>query len=184
MTDQQIIALYHARSEQAVRETYDRYGAYCLSISFQILKNREDAEECLSDMLQKCWEVIPDNPPLHFRAYLTTMIRNISISRYRKNRPQWNDVCLDTLCPVKAVSAGSMDDRVCDALLIKDCFSKLSASQTPGNWELFRRRYLEGQDIQSLAAAFGLSESCVKVRLLRMRRALRLHLESCGMAVS
>ena len=43
MNDKQIVELYMERSENAVNETYNKYSAYCNSISFSILQNSEDA---------------------------------------------------------------------------------------------------------------------------------------------
>ena len=181
MTDSQIIDLYLSRSEEALQATLERYGSYCFSISLGILKNRQDAEECLNDMLQKCWESIPKAPPENLRAYLSVMIRNLSISRYRWNRSHCQDVALNELRALPG--SVPMDDRVCDAVLIEACVAALCTRQNPDSRELFLRRYLEGLDIRALAAAYGLTESCVKIRLLRMRRALKLRLEQCGMAV-
>lgn len=181
MTDQQIIDLYLARSEEALRATLERYGSYCFSISLGILKSHQDAEECLNDMLQKCWESIPKAPPENLRAYLTVVMRNLSISRYRRNRSRCRDVALSELRGLPGTAP--MDDRICDTLLLRDCFARLSTRQSPNSRELFLRRYLEGLDIRSLATAYGLTESCVKIRLLRMRRALKLQLEQSGMAV-
>ena len=49
MEDREIIALYFARDETAIRETGVKYGNYCSRIARNILSRREDAEECVSD---------------------------------------------------------------------------------------------------------------------------------------
>lgn len=51
MEDNQIVALYWARSEQAVAETTHKhkYGKYCYSIAYNILLNAEDADEGAND---------------------------------------------------------------------------------------------------------------------------------------
>ena len=49
MEDQGIIALFFKRSEQAIEETDKKYGGYCYSIAYNILSNREDSEESVSD---------------------------------------------------------------------------------------------------------------------------------------
>ena len=45
MEDNAIVALYFARSEQAIRETGKKYGAYLNTIAENILHRHEDAEE-------------------------------------------------------------------------------------------------------------------------------------------
>ena len=49
MEDKDIIALYWARSEEAIRRTAEKYGAYCSRIIRRVLGDGRDAEECLSD---------------------------------------------------------------------------------------------------------------------------------------
>ena len=44
MTEQELLALYHARSEEALAETQAVYGAYCRAIALRILGNEEDAQ--------------------------------------------------------------------------------------------------------------------------------------------
>ncbi|HNZ62972.1 MAG TPA: RNA polymerase subunit sigma-70, partial [Bacillota bacterium] len=49
MDDSDIVELFFDRSEQAISETGKKYGRYCYSIAYNILHNREDAEECVND---------------------------------------------------------------------------------------------------------------------------------------
>ena len=46
MEDKQIIELYFARNEKAIFESQQKYGAFCRSIAWNLLSNREDSEEC------------------------------------------------------------------------------------------------------------------------------------------
>ena len=46
MEDDKIIELFYERSEQAITELSDKYGAICNKIADNILNNRQDAEEC------------------------------------------------------------------------------------------------------------------------------------------
>ena len=45
MSDEEIIALYFARDEQALAQTDAKYGPYCFSLANAILPSREDAED-------------------------------------------------------------------------------------------------------------------------------------------
>ena len=49
MTDRQIIALFFARSEDAISALREKYGALCRRIAMNILRNESDAEERESD---------------------------------------------------------------------------------------------------------------------------------------
>ena len=61
MTDEEIIRLYWDRDETAISKTAEKYGKYCFSISYNILRIPEDAEECVNDTYSKLWNSIP--PP-------------------------------------------------------------------------------------------------------------------------
>lgn len=48
MEDNEIIELFFGRSEQALAAVQNKYGRLCSKISYNILHNREDAEEVLA----------------------------------------------------------------------------------------------------------------------------------------
>ena len=83
MEDTQIIELYFARSEDAIAQTANKYGAYLRMIAGSILPGREDRDECVQDTYLRTWETIPPQRPRVFRAYLGCLTRTISISRWR-----------------------------------------------------------------------------------------------------
>ncbi len=56
MEDQDIIALYWAREEDAIRETAAKYGGLCRSIVGRILASPEDGEECVNDTWLGLWK--------------------------------------------------------------------------------------------------------------------------------
>ena len=86
MDDMRIVELYRLRDEQAIVETDCKYGAYCRRISENILTAREDADECVNDTYHAVWTHIPPDAPASLRAYLGRIVRNLSLSRFRKNR--------------------------------------------------------------------------------------------------
>ena len=70
MEEKEIIDLYWARSENAIRETAKKYGAFCHSIAFNILANHQDSEECVNDTYLHTWNAIPPRRPSKFGAFL------------------------------------------------------------------------------------------------------------------
>ena len=83
MEDAQIVSLYWARSEDAIRETDAKYGAFCRTLAGNILSSREDAEECVNDTWLQTWNSMPEQRPERLRAWLGRVVRNLSISRWR-----------------------------------------------------------------------------------------------------
>ena len=88
MEDSAIIDLYWAREERALSETDAKYGGYCRSIAHNILKNREDSEECVNDTWLHTWNAIPPGKPEFLAGFLGKIVRNLSISKYRAGHAQ------------------------------------------------------------------------------------------------
>ena len=91
MEDQQIIALYFARDEQAIGETAKRYGPVCMQVSMDIVRDRMDAEECVNDTWIRTWNSIPPQRPDSLRAFLCRIVRNLSINRLRERKAKRRD---------------------------------------------------------------------------------------------
>ena len=85
MEDERIIELFFARSEQAIKELDSKYGKVCYSISYNILNNNLDAEECVNDAYLGTWNAIPPQKPNPLLAFVCKIVRNISIMRHRTN---------------------------------------------------------------------------------------------------
>ena len=79
MEDHQIVDLYWSRSESAISETDRKYGRMLNSISLSLLSSFEDAEECLNDTYIAAWNSMPSDRPTFLGAYLSKIIRRISV---------------------------------------------------------------------------------------------------------
>ena len=83
MKDHEIIGLYWERKENAISATAEKYGKYCYSISYNILHNNEDAEECVNDTYLRAWKSMPPQRPKLLSAYLGKITRNLSLNRFK-----------------------------------------------------------------------------------------------------
>ena len=84
MDDKKILDLYWMRSEAAISETANKYGRYCHSIAFNILRNHEDSQECVNDVYLKAWKAMPPQRPNRLSVFLGKITRNLSLNRYKK----------------------------------------------------------------------------------------------------
>lgn len=84
MTDAQIIDLYFLRDENAIEESKNKYGGYCRSIAYNILRSAEDSEECVNDTWLGAWNAMPPSKPDRLSVFLGSITRKISISLFRK----------------------------------------------------------------------------------------------------
>ena len=86
--DKKIIELYFERNQQAIKKTDIEYGKLCHKIAYNVLNNRQDSEECVNDTYLGVWNRIPPSRPGNFKSYISTIVRNISIDKFRKLKAQ------------------------------------------------------------------------------------------------
>ncbi len=80
MEDEEIIELFLARSEQGIRELDGKYGKACSRLSYNIVNNTQDAEECVNDAYLGAWNAIPPARPNTLLSYILKIVRNIVVS--------------------------------------------------------------------------------------------------------
>ena len=178
MEDDAIIGLYWVRNEEAIRRTAEKYGAYCLTISQNILGSAEDAEECVSDAYQRVWDSVPPQHPDSLKAYLARIVRNLSCNRYSYHRAKKRSAEFETL--LSEVEEWIPDGRSQAAFEegeILTAIHEFLRGLPEEERALFVWRYWHGESIARLAAGFGLSQNRVTRVLFRLRRSLRAHLE-------
>ena len=133
MKDNEIIDLFLARDEKAIEAVSAKYHPYCYKIAWNLLANKEDAEECLNDTWFSVWSRIPPARPLALAQFCGQITRNLSIDRLRKKhagkRP---DVHMaDVLGEMDQLNiAYTMDDQLAEKELLKvinDFLGKLKA---------------------------------------------------------
>ena len=80
MKDEQIIALYFARNEDAIGETDKKYGARLLQLAQRILLDQfRPARRCARSTYLKTWNAIPPQRPPVFPAFLSRLTRQGAI---------------------------------------------------------------------------------------------------------
>jgi len=178
MNDERIIELFFERSEQAIKELDDKYGRVCHSVSYNILNNRADAEECVNDAYWGTWNVIPPAKPNPLCAFVCKIVRNISLKRYEYNtaakRNSVYDVAMEELENCLA-SAKTVEEEIAERELTKIIESFLD-SLSKENRVIFLRRYWFSDTYSDIAKQVGLTEKNVSVRLTRIRKELREYL--------
>ena len=84
MDEEQIITLFFARSEQAIEALDAKYGKLFHSLSYHIVNDRQDADECVNDAYLGAWNAIPPAKPDSLLPYMARIVRNISLKCYWK----------------------------------------------------------------------------------------------------
>ena len=179
MEDIKIIDLFWRRDTAAIEETDIKYGSNCRRISRDILKNREDAEECVDDGYLSLWNSIPPNRPSSFPAYLYRIVRNHSFNKLKERLAQKRgggeaELILDELegCLAsdfsveKAFKAKELSEQI-------NCFLY---SLSRDDRLIFTCRYWLMLQTAEIAVRLNFSESKVRTSLHRSRKKLHEYL--------
>ena len=180
MNDQEIIALYFARDEQAIRETDARYGKTCMRVSMNILDSRPDAEECVNDTYLHTWNAIPPARPVSLCAFICRIVRNLSLNRLQELTAAKRSRDL-TVSFEELEACIPMPDEESPALA-----EELAAFlKTEGETDraLFVGRYWFACSVEELARRTGMTKRAVHMRIFRTRERLRAYLTERGCSV-
>lgn len=186
MEDQDIIELYWQRSEEAIAQTAQKYGRYCHTIAFNILQDEWDSDECVNDTYMRAWDTIPPRRPSLFSALLAAITRNLALDRYKRNRAQKRgggqvDVALEELA--ECLPAGKSEEELMEDRLLTEVLNRFLDSLTPQNRKIFMLRYWYLCSVRKIAQSLAMSESGVKMSLLRTRKALKTMLQKEGICL-
>lgn len=184
--DKHIIDLYWERSHTAIYETQKKYGNYCRYIAYNILHNNEDAEECENDTYAKAWETMPPNRPNVLSAFLGKITRNIALDVYRKHVAKKRgagqyELIIEELG--KCVASDDNVEHIADEITIKNALNHFLEGLSEKSRKIFIRRYWYMNSIKEIAKDYSLSESNVKMALLRTRNDLKAFLVKEGINV-
>ena len=183
LSDDEIIALYWARDENAIKHTDDKYRAYLLKIANNILKDMQDSEECLNDTYLSAWNTIPPERPYLLKAYLSAIIRNQSLMVGRRQKAQ------KRAAMSQAVSLSELEDVLADtretddARMLAMVIEKFIAELDKDQRYIFLSRYYFGKPIDDVANEMGVSRSKVSKQIAYIKQALREKLQEEGIGL-
>ena len=180
MPDEEIVALFLAGDESALRECREKYGGYLSKIAYNILGDISDSEEAVADALLGAWRSIPGISPDDLRAYLIKLVRRSAIDILRtKNREKRRageySVSLDELSEVIPGEGSPAEQAELKAVAgaINAWLRELSDDKR----RIFIRRYFYAEPIKDIAGDLGVRETKIKSILFRLRKSLHTYLE-------
>lgn len=182
MDDAAIIELYWARDEDAIVQTERKYGGYCRTIARNILGSPEDAEECVSDTWHRTWNAIPPQRPNRLPPFLGRIVRNLSISRWRREKAQKRYAGLEAqLSELEDClpAPGRVEDEL-EGGELTALLERWLESLSQDDRVVFLRRYWYGDAVKNLAKARGVGANQMAKRLMRLRKDLKMFLEREG----
>lgn len=183
MDDRQIVALYYQRSEQALEETAVKYGSYCFSIAYNILENREDAEEAVNDSYIGAWNAIPPHKPANLAAFLGKITRRTAIKRWQRSKAQkrgGGEITLALEELADCIPAGGDAQSRMEETELSRVLNRFVQALPQTERNVFVCRYWYLDPIRAIALRYGFSQSKVKSMLSRTRKKLHNYLQKEG----
>ena len=186
MNDSQIVALFFDRDQRAIEETAAKYGNYCYAITHNILQNREDAEEAVSDTYYALWDAIPPHKPAVLRTFLGKVARRTALKRWEKCRTRkrgGGEVALALEELSEYLSDGSTPETAIETAELTQILNGFLRNLPKEERQVFVCRYWYLDSIADIAQRFGYTQSKTKSMLARTRMKLRATLTKEGIAL-
>ena len=176
--DKKIVELFFKRSELAIRELDNKYGKVCHRLSYNIVNNRQDAEECVNDAYLGAWNAIPPEKPDPLLTYLCKIVRNISLKMYyRKKAAKRSSTYTIAMEEIEAcIAAPSMVETEFEARELARVIESFLDTLTAENRVIFMRRYWFSDSYKDISECIGISEKNISVRLTRIREKMKQYL--------
>ena len=180
IADEQIIELYWQRNETAIQETDKKYGQFLFKIAYNILHDRLDCEECQNDTYLGVWNAIPPTRPIAFPAFITQIMRNIAINRFKektskKRIPSELTVSIEDVNNIlhsdDTVAAEYEAEEV--GKIINDYVRQLSDRQR----YIFIDRFYLAEPVETIANDLSISVPTVYREIDKIKQGLKSYLE-------
>ena len=176
--DEKIIEMFFERSEQGIRELDVKYGKVFHRLSYNIVNNEQDAEECVNDAYLGAWNAIPPARPNPLLAYICKIVRNVSLKcYYKKNAAKRGGGAAAALEEIEAcIAAPDTVEGTFEAKELARIIESFLDTLTAENRVIFMRRYWFCDSCRDIAGLVGLTEKNISVRLVRIRQKMKDYL--------
>lgn len=183
LSDEEIIELYWKRQEQAIAQTDLKYGRYLYKIAYNIVHDHPDSEECLNDTYLGTWNRIPPARPNVFQAFLSKIMRNVAVDKFRCNSakrkiPSSLMTSIEELDDCVAYEPSVEETYAIEEL--KRILNVYLHSLSDRDATVFICRYYYADPIAEIAKMLDVSERTVGRILLTLRNNLKKALEKEG----
>lgn len=182
MTDREIVSLFFKRDETALEACRERFGTLLTRLAGRIVGVSE-AELAESSAYLDAWNSIPPRQPESLASYLAMLTRRRAIDLLRKESGKKRGG------GEYAVTLGELDECVpspvtvekeVEASLLRDSLNAFLEALPDADRLVFMKRYWWFESVNDISRETGLGVSAVKMRLLRTREKLKIHLEKEG----
>ena len=179
LNDNEIISKVLSGDYQAYAGLVNRYQNYVFTLTFRIVKNREDAEEVAQDVFIKAYKYLADfRGTAKFTTWLYTIVNNTSISFLRKKKLDIhsldNEKVFEAADSVDSGMRANMVEQKSKLAMVNDAIGLLN----PDDAQIITLFYKAEQSLEETAQVLGIETNAAKVRLHRARTRLKEKMET------
>ena len=171
MHEKETIERILRRDEEGLKLLGTYYSPLIRYIVSPILKDKDEQEDCISEVTMKIWDNIEsfDSSRGSWNGWITAIARNTALSRTRKQKPviSTEDIPLDLPSPEPTPEEALIQKE--REQMLSNALSKLSQKERA----LFYRKYYYLQSTAQIAAELGTTERAVEGKLYRIKKRLR-----------
>lgn len=171
------------RSEKAVSSLSLKYGSLCKAIAYNIVRNEQDAEECVNDAYLAVWNTIPHKNPDSLSAYICKITRYISLKKYRSNvavkRNSYYDISLDEIS--ECFGRNNYVEEFAEAEELTEHMNKFLSRISQRDRIIFMQRYWFNREVSEIAKNMNKNKNYINVHLYRTRERLKKYLKGEGL---
>ena len=175
-----LLSIENENDRAFVEKLYLKYGKKIYLVAFGVLGKKEDAEDCLQDVMR----IIIDNLQLfssleeeNLIRLLVKCTRNTAIDRYRaEKRKRQKEFSIDEPCENgESPDFADETENIEEILINKEKRSRINeiiSEIAPVYRDILFFRYDLSMKYSEIARLLGISENVVKIRLYRAKQAL------------
>lgn len=176
--DNEIIANVLSGDYQAFSLLVTRYQNYVFTLTFRMVKSREDAEEISQDVFIKAYKYLADfRGASKFTTWLYTIVNNTCITFLRKKKLDIqsldNEKVFETATNLDAGIKANLIEQKSKIAMVNEAIGLLNRDDA----QIITLFYKGEQSLDEIAIILGLEANTAKVRLHRARTRLKEKME-------
>ncbi|MCO6429850.1 MAG: sigma-70 family RNA polymerase sigma factor [Deltaproteobacteria bacterium] len=187
LSDAELVRRAAQRDKEAFRLLVEKYQVRAFNIAFDLLKNREDAEDVVQESFVKAYLSLPEfEGRASFYTWLYRIVYNMAIDYKRKvaNKMRQGSVAFDDLLHSEEQGSGTIGSYAGrnphDELVRKEQaarFGQVMNEISDEHRAVIMFRELDGMNYEQIAEATGVSKGTIMSRLHYARKKLQKGLQ-------
>ncbi len=169
-SDEQLVAQFQAtKNNDLFSEIYNRYYKKVYHTCLGIVKDREIAFDLVQDIMIKVMERLPTlQNGFLLGLWIHRIAKNYSID-YCKDRNNYRTTCVDERFDLTIDEGTEIEEREAKEIMLNE-LERVMNELKIADRALLSLKYFNNYSVEDLQKKYSLSESAVKMRLVRARK--------------